>query len=203
MARVLNTLDKTIKTYWQSFDIMKPINNIESAWNEVSNNCLNGLWRELFPSFVHNLEEGHQKKVIENISRLAQTVGFDDVTVEDGTQVLESHNEPLSNKDLEELVEELDHQHSKEEEKESEEESLRVIKTADLQHILSNIETLTDEPRDIDHDWDLSAKVEGSVIASIRPYTEFFNEKKRKRRKLMLDAFLKNENLKPGTSSLE
>ncbi|KAK9731545.1 hypothetical protein QE152_g13572 [Popillia japonica] len=74
------------------------------------------------------------------------------------------HDEPLSNEDLEELVEELDRQNSKEEEKESEEESLRVIRTADLKCILSNIETLTDELYDIDHDWDRRANVKKKCL---------------------------------------
>jgi hypothetical protein len=44
------------------------------------------------------------------------------------------------------------------------------MKTSDLQRILSEIDKLTDELCEIDHDLERSATVKRSVMASMRPY---------------------------------
>jgi len=50
----------------------------------------------------------------------------------------------------------------KEEEKEKEEQPpLKYMKTSDLQHSFSALETLTDELYDTHHDWEQNAKVKG------------------------------------------
>jgi hypothetical protein len=59
-------------------------------------------------------------KVTENVSRLAQGAGLYEVTAADVTYLLYSHEQHLSNEDLEEFGRERSHQ--KEEEKEKDEE---------------------------------------------------------------------------------
>jgi hypothetical protein len=44
MMRGLGSSDKTIKGCWCTFDILKVINNINTAMEEVSVNSLNALW---------------------------------------------------------------------------------------------------------------------------------------------------------------
>ena len=52
---------------------------------------------------------------------------------------------------------------------------------------LSAVETLTDEFRDTDHDWERSTKVKKSVMEFIGPYFDIIKErKKRKERKEIL-----------------
>ncbi|KAJ8955036.1 hypothetical protein NQ318_000468, partial [Aromia moschata] len=62
--------------------------------------------------------------------------GFEDVTTEDVTQLLDVHAKPLSNQELEELMEELDNLQSEnpeeEEEEDEKENDRRTLKTADL-----------------------------------------------------------------------
>jgi len=47
MVRVLDRSHKTIKDYWHSSDILKGINTINTAWEEVSVKCLKGVWGQL------------------------------------------------------------------------------------------------------------------------------------------------------------
>jgi hypothetical protein len=54
MARALDRSDKTNKDYWQSFDILKVINNIKATWVEVSANFSIGVWHKLLPEIVHD-----------------------------------------------------------------------------------------------------------------------------------------------------
>ena len=44
MVRVLDRSDKTIKDYCNSFDILTGIKDINIAWEEMSVNCLDGVW---------------------------------------------------------------------------------------------------------------------------------------------------------------
>jgi hypothetical protein len=54
MVRVLDRSDKTVKDYWCSFDILKGINNIDTAWEDVSVNCVNGVWCKLLPEYMQS-----------------------------------------------------------------------------------------------------------------------------------------------------
>jgi len=44
MVRVFDRSDKTIKDYCSSFHILKGIKDINIAWEDMSVNCLNGVW---------------------------------------------------------------------------------------------------------------------------------------------------------------
>ena len=56
--------------------------------------------------------------------------------------------------------------------------SSKVYKTSDLQHILSAVETLTEEPSDTDHDG-VKCKSRKSVMVSLCPYSEFWKKEKK------------------------
>jgi hypothetical protein len=89
-----------------------------------------------------------------------------------------------------------------EEEREEEELPLREMKTSDLQRILSDTDKLTDELCEIDLDWERSATVKRSVMASMRPYHEILIERKKKSPQSILHAFFKKcDEPEPGTSS--
>jgi uncharacterized protein YhaN len=63
------------------------------------------------------------------------------------------------------------------------------MKTSNLQHILSDIDKLTDELCEIDHNWERSATAKRSVMTSMRPYHEILIERKKKSRQSTLHAF--------------
>ena len=52
-------------------------------------------------------------------------------------------------------------QQEEEEEKEKEQPPLKCMKTSELQHSFSAMETLTDELYDTEHEWEQNAKVKG------------------------------------------
>jgi hypothetical protein len=76
------------------------------------------------------------------------------------------------------------------------------MKTSDFQRILSDIDKLTDELCEIDHDWERSATAQRSVMASVRSYHEILIERKKKSRQSTLRAFFKkSDGPQSGTSS--
>jgi hypothetical protein len=94
------------------------------------------------------------KNTVEDISRLVQEARLDEVTAEDGTELLHSHGQQLSKEDLKELDRELSQQKKRELEKDDEKPLPKCMKISDAQHILSAMDTLTDELCDNDHDWE-------------------------------------------------
>jgi hypothetical protein len=72
---------------------------------------------------------------------MSQEAGLDEVKAEDITQLLDSQGQQHSSEDLEDVVKELSQQ--KKEQKGIEKEPS--MKTSDLQHSFSVMETLTDE----------------------------------------------------------
>ena len=104
MVRVLDRSDKTIKGYWHLFDILKGINNINAVWEEMSVNCLDGVWRKLLPEFIHDFTGLKPvENIVEDVSRLAEEAGLAEVTTEDVTELLDTHGQQLYNEQLQEL----------------------------------------------------------------------------------------------------
>lgn len=54
MVKVLKRSEKIIKDYWCTFNILKGINNTDTAWDEVSVNYLDGKWCKLLPKIMHD-----------------------------------------------------------------------------------------------------------------------------------------------------
>jgi hypothetical protein len=76
------------------------------------------------------------------------------------------------------------------------------MKTSDLQRILSDIDKLTDELCESDHDWERRATEKSSVMASKKPYHEILIDRKKKSRQSTLHPFFKKcDDPQPGTSS--
>jgi type I site-specific restriction endonuclease len=130
------------------------------------------VWLEFLPQFVH-IFAGFEpvENMVEDVRRLVQEAGLDEVRVEHVKELLDSHGQQHSNADLKELAKELSQQRKEEKEKDKDP-PLKCTKTIDLQRILSATETLTDELCDTDHDWERSAKVKRSKMISIGPSSE-------------------------------
>ena len=130
------------------------------------------------------------ENTVEDISRLVQEARLDKVTAEDGAELLNSHGQQLS-KDLEELDTELSQQKERESEKEDEKPLPKCMKMSDVQHIISAMDTLTDELCDNDHDWEWTAKVKKTIMISLGPYSEILKETKGKSQQSTLHVFFK------------
>jgi len=72
--------------------------------------------------------------------------------------LLDGHGKQFSNKDFEEVVKGLSQQEEEENTKD-EEPPLNHMKTSNIKNILSDIETLSDQLWENDHEWGRSAKV--------------------------------------------
>ena len=114
-------------------NILKGINNINAAWEEVSVSCESGMWYKCLQEFMHDFTEFEPvENTVENVSRLVQNAGLHKVTPENGTELLDSHGQQLSNEDLEDLDRELSQQKERALEKEDEEPPPKCMKTSSV-----------------------------------------------------------------------
>ena len=65
--KVIVKKDSILK-FWKSFNIMNPIENIIDSWNEVSGDCMRGVWNKI-------LLKEHENSVANNLrSIIVETV---------------------------------------------------------------------------------------------------------------------------------
>jgi hypothetical protein len=82
---------QSIMQFWKDYNIMNATDNITAAWNEVSPNCVNGVWKKLQPEACSNLEEFDEETVIQNIVKLANEIGLKGINNGDADELLQSH----------------------------------------------------------------------------------------------------------------
>jgi hypothetical protein len=80
---------------------LKGINYITTAWAEVSVKCLNGDWRKYLPPFMHDFTGfGPVENTADDVRSTTQQARLGKVREEDITWLLDSHEQQLFNKDL-------------------------------------------------------------------------------------------------------
>ncbi|XP_051889940.1 tigger transposable element-derived protein 1-like [Pristis pectinata] len=94
----------TVREFWKLFNIMNGIENIAESWGEVKLPAMNGVWQNIWPGCINDFTDvpaaEPAEKVIRDIVALANEAGFEDIVEEDVIQLLDSHDEDLSNEDL-------------------------------------------------------------------------------------------------------
>jgi hypothetical protein len=81
---------------------------------------------------------------VDDMNRMSQEAGLEEVIAEDITQLLDSQGQQHSNEDLEDVVKELSQQ-KKDWKGKEEEPPLKCMKTSDIQHSFSAMENVTGE----------------------------------------------------------
>jgi hypothetical protein len=64
---------------------MKGISDISAAWSEVSNPCMNGVWRKVWPDCIPDSQEHDTAlaSITENVTEIAKQTGMGDAEVGD------------------------------------------------------------------------------------------------------------------------
>jgi hypothetical protein len=72
----------SVKDFWRNCNIKKAIDNIGDAWAEVTQSCMNGVWRMISPDAVTDFHGFEPEEVISNPSSaivdMARSVGFEE-----------------------------------------------------------------------------------------------------------------------------
>ncbi|XP_026576844.1 tigger transposable element-derived protein 1-like isoform X1 [Pseudonaja textilis] len=113
-----------LREFWKAYDISHCIENIATAWKDVSLKCMQGIWERCLKRFallVHNFEGFDPNEDLEEISHnilmLTQALSLE-ADAEDVKKWIAYPEGELSNEELIELKEELEAQGLAEEEEE-------------------------------------------------------------------------------------
>ncbi|XP_006107965.1 tigger transposable element-derived protein 1-like, partial [Myotis lucifugus] len=106
--RATEDKELTLSDFWKSYNVLAAVKNISDSWDEVKQMNLNGVWKKLCPQFVNDFHgfEDSVEVVIQNVVELSKQLDLE-VEAEDVTELLASHGEELSTKDLIQLKQQL------------------------------------------------------------------------------------------------
>ncbi|XP_051865280.1 tigger transposable element-derived protein 1-like [Pristis pectinata] len=183
--------EATVGEFWKGFNIMNAIDNIAESWDELQVSTMNGVWQNIWPGCIINFTDvpaaEPAEKVTRDIVTLANEAGFEDIVEEDVIQLLDSHEENLSNEDLMLL----------EQERASEDADVTEAPATPLQlttHHLSETLSYIDRVVDIlsanDPSRERSLKAVRLLHDAMGCYREMYKEKMRREQQSALDAFL-------------
>lgn len=92
---------KTLKEFWECYDINHAVLNTVRAWEDVSHDCMNATWKKLCPQFVN--KESDVVDISENVMNDIVSLAKQLQIVVDATDVeefLHDYSEEMSNKTL-------------------------------------------------------------------------------------------------------
>jgi hypothetical protein len=99
---------QTVLELWKRFNINLAIDIIVEAWNDATKDCLHRVWRKFLPDSVDDFVDFEPSDELTQIKAscvaLARQVGLEEVENEDVEELLQSHTEDLSTRDLQQLV---------------------------------------------------------------------------------------------------
>jgi hypothetical protein len=92
-----------------SYKILKAINNIHAAWQEVISTCMN-----VYPEWVHDFSGFKEvPKIVIKIAAIDYKLRFDSVDPDGVTKLLHSQSQPPTNEKLEYVTPQLRNSSSK------------------------------------------------------------------------------------------
>ena len=74
----LQLIDKTdgedkqsIRDFWKNYNIMDAVDNINLSWNEVTEKCLKGVWKNVWPELSKDADTRESIVDVDEIVKLA------------------------------------------------------------------------------------------------------------------------------------
>ncbi|XP_059940445.1 tigger transposable element-derived protein 1-like [Mesoplodon densirostris] len=166
-----------IREFWRKYSIMDAVDNIAVAWEELRPATMNSVWKNIWPEcvqFQSVCQTDNIAQLQQNIVTLAKSVALGEVGEADVEQLLQSHEEGLSNEELMQLEQEPARE---EEEGEEAAPALRQLTTRELSaafsHFEAGLQVLTSNSPD--DAWNL--KVTRAINDAISCYRDLYSEK--------------------------
>lgn len=168
-----------IREFWRNYSIVDAVDNIAVAWGELRPATMNSVWKKIWPECVQFQSASQTDGIAQlqqNIVILAKSVAVGEVGEADVDQLLQSHEEGLSNEELMQLEQEPA---GEEEEGEEAAPALRQLTTRELSaafsHFEAGLQVLTSNSPDAA--WKL--QVSREINDAISCYRELYSEKER------------------------
>ncbi|MEE6509355.1 hypothetical protein FKM82_025734 [Ascaphus truei] len=189
----------TLKEFWKGYNILHAVRNIGEAWNEVKQSNLNGVWRNLCPDFVSDVQGLTETvaEVTETVVQMARDLNLE-VETEDIEELLASHSNELSNEDLmqleeQKIAEEEAHQSADVAQPQTRKSLSSKMLAAAFKHIDSALAIFEDNDPNIER----SSTVSRGVSNQISCYREIYTQKRKGSVQTSMKRFFKRP--KPST----
>ncbi|XP_065445765.1 tigger transposable element-derived protein 1-like [Chrysemys picta bellii] len=182
-----------VKEFWKSYDILNDVENIDALWEEVTLQCMNGIWHCAWPDAVHRFMGFDAVPALEQeIVKLAKDVGFEEVEEEDEQELLESHAELLTNEELIELDQPQISEESKDDDDDDVGQEARSLMTKNLSHFFGLLDEMTEIIQSGDPFRERSAKVSRALNDSVACYREICRSKIHAGEQTSIKSFFKD-----------
>ena len=182
----------TLRDFWKSYNILHCIQNIESAWEGVTEQCMQGIWKKCLKSSVNNFEGFDKDNSIDLIHKrtveLANILNLD-AEVEDIEELEEYAEGELTNEDLIELEAQQHLEEEEEKEEERMEEVQKKFTAKGLAGVFSKVNAALLELEGMDPNVERFTKVERQMNELLRCYREIYEEKKKLSQQTTLTRF--------------
>ncbi|XP_059162114.1 tigger transposable element-derived protein 1-like [Physella acuta] len=172
----------TPKDFWNNYDILKAIDNIADAWEDVSSSCMNNAWEKIWPDCVSDMASLEQiidilEMIKKQISYLAYEADFEGMEQSDIEELLASHSEERSED------EQVDLQTATEDEEEGPSKAAlsRVFTVKRLAEFFKHIDHAMKIINEDDANRERSCRVARIVAQEIGCYKDIYLEKKKKK----------------------
>ncbi|KAK4309429.1 hypothetical protein Pmani_018926 [Petrolisthes manimaculis] len=177
--------EMTLREFWKSYNIYSAIKNINASWQEVTESCMNGVWKNLCPQFVNNFTgfEKVQEEVVNNLISMSEKLELD-LNEDDFREFFDTHAQELTNDELRELEKQR---------KEVEEEEVEVPTKHFQTKLMAQAFALVDvamaifESQDINEE--RNAKVSSAVHDALKCYSVIYEEMRKAVTPLSLKSF--------------
>ncbi|XP_060771024.1 tigger transposable element-derived protein 1-like isoform X4 [Neoarius graeffei] len=193
MAAIDADPEVSLRDFWKQYNILQCIKNIATAWDAVTEKCMNGIWKNCVKRYVNTFAGFDSEKELDvirdKIVNLAKNLSLD-CEMEDVKELLDQESGELTNEELIELEEER----RQAEEEEEEEEPRRMFTTKGLSEGFSQLNKLLAHFEAMDPNIERFARIERMVHDALRPYREIYEEKKKQTIQTRLTMFMKRAN---------
>lgn len=187
-----------LRAFWKGFSILDGIKTVRDAWDEVKVTNLKGAWNNLIPPSMNSFEGFGEtvETIVSDVVGMAQQLELQ-VDAEDVMELLESHDQPLTDDDLLQI----DEQRRLFNEEESRAEDMaqpRELTTKELEEGIAKVEDAIAFWERVDPNFERSSKVNRGLEYQIACYKELLRERKKTSMlQTSLISFLKEEPSEP------
>lgn len=208
LVKVTEQENITVRDYCRQFTIKDALCFIKQSWEEVPRSCLNGVWKKLCPHFVHNFKGFSNNDNVASANRkslhFAQKLGFDELEDNDIDELLQSHQEELSNDDLLEIERERVQRMEEAEAAAAaaaSQEPLRALTVTNLSQCMDLLRQAMKIIEENDPNVERSGAVTRDVLNRMSCYEVMLKEKQQKKKQQTITAFFQEAKPKPVMES--
>ena len=190
--------EKTLLKFWKDYNIYDCIKNLAWAWDDVTKEYMNGIWKNTLKRFGHDCKGFAKEEEVAKISKavLEMASNFNlGVDEDDNEELLEAVPEEMTNEELLELEQEcVAEEEAREKEtagEEKEEEPQRKFTVMGLAEAFTDLNKLLKKFEDMDPNTERFSIIERNVHGALSAYKQIYDEKKKQTSQTTMDIFLK------------